>query len=252
MQETNQVHYQRALPDDLLSGFIKCFWSVKNTAEAAQKFTILPDGHFDLLFRKTQQSVQVSLSGLWKKEMECLVPGNSTTFGVSFKLAASEYLFKESIAPLVDTEKTLPESFWGLQFSCLDDFSGLVKQLTQQMTQRLCKAIDKRKLHLFSTLYQADGNVTAEEVSNTILWSNRQISQYFKDQFGISLKTYCTILRYRASFEQLKDKQLYPEQNYTDQAHFIKEVRKFSGVTPGILAENENNRFIQLSTLRQE
>ncbi|SHG40636.1 helix-turn-helix domain-containing protein [Pedobacter caeni] len=252
MQETNNVEYQRAAPDHLLSDFIKCYWSVHNPDQEEKTFSILPDGHFDLLFRSVNGHIGISLSGLWNQETTSVVPGKSTTFGISFKLPASEYILKESIAGLLNAEKEVPQDFWGLEPADLSDFNGLTEMLNRKIQQRLCKNIDNRKLHLFSTLYATDGAITAEEVSNTILWSNRQISQYFKDQFGISLKSYCTILRYRASFDHLNDKELYPQQNYSDQAHFIREVKKYSGVTPGVLAENENNRFIQLSTLKKE
>jgi len=253
MQETNNVEYQRAAPDHLLSSFVKCYWSVHNPDQEEKKFSILPDGHFDLLFRAVEgQPVRISISGLWKQETSSVVPGKGTVVGISFKLPASEYILKESIAALVNAEQNLPADFWGLEFSDLTDFNELTATFQQKMLQRLCKNIDNRKLHLFDTLYASNGSITAEEVSNTILWSNRQISQYFKDQFGISLKSYCTILRYRASFDHLNEKELYPQQNYSDQAHFIREVKKYSGVTPGVLAENQNNRFIQLSTLKKE
>ena len=253
MQETKNVEYQRAAPDHLLSAFVKCYWSVHNPGQEEKTFSILPDGHFDLLLRSIDgQAIQRSLSGLWNQETKCVVPGKATIFGISFKLPASEYILKESIAELVNAEKDLPPDFWGLELPEPTDFNGMMATLQQKMHQRLCKNIDKRKLHLFGTLYTSNGAITAEEVSHTILWSNRQISQYFKDQFGISLKSYCTILRYRSSFDHLTEKELYPQQNYSDQAHFIKEVKKYSGVTPGALAKNENNRFIQLSTLKEE
>ncbi|HEY2349392.1 MAG TPA: AraC family transcriptional regulator, partial [Puia sp.] len=73
--------------------------------------------------------------------------------------------------------------------------------------------------------------------------------RYFNQQFGISMKAFCNILRFRASFQHLKDGKLYPEQNFTDQNHFIKEVKKFSGVVPKDLSKNKNDRFILLSAM---
>ena len=42
----------------------------------------------------------------------------------------------------------------------------------------------------------------------------------------------------------------FPELNYTDQNHFIKEVKKFSGVVPKELSKNKNDRFVLLSVLK--
>lgn len=39
---------------------------------------------------------------------------------------------------------------------------------------------------------------------------------------------------------------------YFDQAHFIKEIKKYTEKTPRELSKNENVRFLQLATKRNE
>jgi AraC-like DNA-binding protein len=89
-------------------------------------------------------------------------------------------------------------------------------------------------------------------MSEQVHWSSRQINRYFNQLFGLSLKAYCNILRFRASFQHIKEGKLFPEQNFTDQAHFIKEIKKFSGVLPKELSKNKDDRFIQFSTLTKK
>ncbi len=36
------------------------------------------------------------------------------------------------------------------------------------------------------------------------------MNRYFNQEYGISLKTYCNILRFRASFRHIKEGKLYP------------------------------------------
>jgi AraC-like DNA-binding protein len=91
--------------------------------------------------------------------------------------------------------------------------------------------------------------MTVTELSEKVSWSSRQINRYFNQQFGLSLKAYCGILRFRASFPNIKEGKLFPEQNFSDQSHFIKEVRKLAGVSPKELMKNKNDRFIQFSAL---
>ena len=79
-----------------------------------------------------------------------------------------------------------------------------------------------------------------------MFWSTRQINQYFNHQFGISLKTYCNILRFQASLSHIKEGKLFPQLNYYDQSHFIKEIKKLSGALPKDLFKNKNSRFLQL------
>lgn len=81
-------------------------------------------------------------------------------------------------------------------------------------------------------VYASKGEMSVKELSEKVGWSSRQINRYFTKQLGLSLKAYSTILRFRASLEHIAQGQLFPELNYTDQNHFIKEVKKFSGVAP--------------------
>ncbi|MBU7570130.1 MAG: helix-turn-helix transcriptional regulator, partial [Flavobacterium sp.] len=119
--------------------------------------------------------------------------------------------------------------------------------------QSLIKTVpDNRKLRLFDQIYTSNGTLTVKELSEKAGWSSRQMNRYFSHQFGLPLKTYCNILRFRASFKHLKEGKLFPEQDFTDQAHFIRDVKKFSGVLPKELSQNKNDRFIQFSTLNKK
>ena len=250
MKELKNIKYQMKLPEDSLSDYVKVFWKLQNSASTDEKFIILPDGYFDILFSlKDGRIFRTYLFGLSTKEFATVMPGNATSFAVSFKLSAAEYILKMSIASLVDKIKLLPDNFWGFEENDFTSFNEFVKKISQKIKSLSDNKIDQRKQSLFNILYETNGSITVEEISKTVDWSSRQINRYFKSKFGLSLKSYCGILRYRASFEQLKNKELYPKQNYSDQAHFIKEVKKYSGATPKQLAKNNNDRFIQLSTL---
>ena len=88
-----------------------------------------------------------------------------------------------------------------------------------------------------------------EALAQAAAWSSRQINRYFRQMFGLTLKAYCNILRFRASFQHLREGQLFPEQNFFDQAHFIREIKRYAGVVPKELARNQDDRFIQLAAL---
>lgn len=49
-----------------------------------------------------------------------------------------------------------------------------------------------------------------------------------------------------------KNGDFYPQLDYADQSHFIREVKKFAGVKPIILNKNENDRFIQFSLMPEK
>lgn len=248
------VTYREAEPGGSLSEFVKSIWYVHNSSDKERQFSVLPDGYFDIVFTKSPRKEPVSsLIGLWTQEYLCIVPGDGELFGVSFRLLAVEYLLGVKIAQLFNSEAVLPEGFGGISGKDLSDFVSFdskTRRVLLDMTPK--EPIDSRKRELFRTLYMSNGAVKVANVANKVNWSSRQINRYFRNRFGISLKSYCNVLRFRASFDKLKEKRLFPEQAYADQSHFIKESKKYSGATPKQLADNEDDRFVQLSTLRRK
>jgi AraC-like DNA-binding protein len=177
------------------------------------------------------------------------VPAKSQTFAISFKLPAAEYLLKTNIGPFLDKRKTLTDREWNtvhIDFSNVDAF---VQSASLLMAASLSSKIDTRKLALFNEIYDTAGTVMIEQLAEMVHWKSRQINRYFQGHFGLPLKKYCNILRFRASFDHLQKGQLFPVPGYFDQSHFIRDVHKFSDTSPKHLANNEKDRFIQLSTL---
>jgi AraC-like DNA-binding protein len=253
METATEMKYQRRYPDTALSDYIKCFWALENTNPQNIPVTILPDGYFDILFLSVNgQPFQASLIGLATIQTTFEVPAGSRTFAVSLKLPAAEYILKTKIGSLLDKWEYLPENYLGLAFADFCNLDSFVESVTVLITQLLCPKADTRKLTLFRRVYETDGDIVITSVAELIGLSSRQINRYFQNNFGLSLKKYCSILRFRASFDHLHSGQLTPLPAYFDQPHFIREVNKFSGTSPRHLAVNENDRFIQLTTLADE
>jgi AraC-like DNA-binding protein len=131
--------------------------------------------------------------------------------------------------------------------SSLENFCN---KATQRIMAMSTDIIDSRKKTLFELLYAAQGSMTVQELSEKVFWSSRQINRYFNQQFGISLKLYCNILRFGASFKHLSEGKLFPEHNFTDQNHFIKEIKRYAGVTPKVLSKNKNERFVNITAIK--
>lgn len=247
--------YHEYKPDQRLLDFISCYWEFRNDASQPLAYTILPDGCFDLLISLENYSIKsLSLTGLWTKPIDVSLPPGTHLFAVRFKLPAAEYLLQQSIAALVDSEITPDPTFLPLHNTCFSESQQLTAQLNQIFLAKLstAKRIDNRKLQLFKLLETTKGNLTVQAYSQAVLWTSRQINRYFSAKFGLSLKAYCTILKSHASYRHIKNGQLFPEQNYFDQSHFIKEIIKHTGHHPRELYQNKNDRFLQLVTMNEK
>jgi AraC-like DNA-binding protein len=244
------LEYRTAPPAPKLAEFVESFWLLHNHSDAAQAVALVPDGRPDLVFADAaNEPYHVVLLGLDNQPSAPLIPPRARMLAVSWKLLAVEYLLPMRIADLLQTGTYLPNDYLGMTVSDLADFDGFCAKVSGQLLRQLPTSIDARKRNLFSLLYASGGALTVEALADAAGWSSRQINRYFQQMFGLSLKAYCNILRFRASFPQLKAGKLFPEQNFTDQAHFIREIKKYAGVVPKELARNQDDRFIQFATL---
>lgn len=246
----NDFEFKLIKPDQSIADFVESFWLLVNHSDHDKVVVVLPDGRIDLFISQSAtEPFHITLSGLETRPDKTTLAARTIIFAVSFKLLSSEYIFQQSVAGLLDKAAYLPAGFWNFQENDLQDFDLFCKKASQKIKTLLPKEIDNRKRALFDLIYLSEGAMTVKELSEKVFWSSRQINRYFNQQFGLSLKTYCKILRFRASFNHIKAGKLFPEQNFTDQSHFIREVKKLAGVSPKELNRNQNDRFIQFSTL---
>ena len=238
-------NFKLVRPDKPLADFVYSFSSLQNISESAEG-VIIPNGRTDLIFFRTMDNqFLISLMGLETKPKLMPRLHISTFFAINFNPLAVEYVLHESIADILNTGKILTNNFWDFNADDLNDFEMFCEKASLKIQSLLPNEIDERKRKLFKWIFTTNGEISVKELSEKLFWSERQINQYFNQQFGLSLKAYCNILRFQASLSHIKEGKLFPQLNYYDQSHFIKEIKKFSGVSPKELFKNKNDRFLQ-------
>lgn len=235
-------------PAPSISNFVDSFWALCNTGNLGKNVIVLPDGRIDLLFSKsTTEPYHITLLGISTQPEQVVVAPHSVTFAISFKLPAVEYILHGTVADILNNAKDVAQKFAHIDAHVLDDFVTFCNHSNKRIQELIPQKLDNRKIKLFDLIYASQGNISVRELSEKVNWSSRQITRYFNQQLGISIKFYCNIIRFRASFDHIKNGKLFPEGNYTDQSHFIKEIKKLSGALPKDLYKNMNDRFIQLT-----
>lgn len=90
-----------------------------------------------------------------------------------------------------------------------------------------------------SVIYNTQGNVTVQELSDMVHLSRQSLNRQFKEAVYYSLKTFITIVRINAcirnklKYPSLSFTQLALDFGYFDQAHFNRDFKRVSGLTPG-------------------
>lgn len=249
----NDFYYKAIEPDESLLDFVENTGMFHNKSDKAMEVVLMPDGRIDLFFMQSEsEAFQIALIGLENVPEQQVIPANTLAFKISFKPLGAEYLLQTSIADILNSAKVLPKDFWNITNDDLINFDAFHTKITKKLKKLLPKEIDDRKRKLFKLVYASNGEIKVQELSEQISWSSREINRYFNKQFGLSLNAFCKILRFKASLEHIAKGRLFPELNFTDQNHFIKEIKKFSGVVPSELLKNKDDRFILLSVLKEQ
>lgn len=248
----NHLEYISLKPYSSLKDLVESIWMVKNHSDQKTEGIIVPDGKIDLfLFVSKNEPFEIFISGICSHPVPKPPFPKSTMFAISFYPLAAEYIFGHSFSTLQDTRQMLPIDYWGFSKEDLTDFQCFYQKACNIVSSQYSKEIDRRKKKVFEFIYESKGEITVSKLALLSSWSSRQMNRYFHNWFGITLKSYLNIIRFSNSLQQLKNGHLYPELNYGDQSHFIRDVKKFSGVRPTLLSKNENDRFIQLSLMKR-
>jgi AraC-like DNA-binding protein len=241
-----------ALPDNSISHFVHSFWMVENKSGKDIPSTVLPNGMMDMsLMKMNSGNWEMVVRGIDTMPSQVTIEAGTRLFAIGFKLLAVEYLFGDSIKDVLNEEKNISNDFWQFEESDMKSLKNFCEKATRKINTISTGSIDNRKKKLFELIYSSQGSMTVKELSEKVYWSSRQINRYFNQQFGISLKAYCNILRFGASFKNISEGKLFPEQNFTDQNHFIKEIKKYAGVTPKALSKNKDDRFINIAAIKK-
>ncbi len=173
---------------------------------------IVPDGRVDVFFGySATEPYHAQLLGLdTQPESQVILP-QTRIFAISWKLLAADYLLPVRLVDMSQHACRLPLDYLGIGVNDLTNFAGFCAKASAHIQPLIPAKIDSRKRKLFNLVYTTSGTLTVEAYADAAAWSSRQINRYFQQTFGLSLKAYCNILRFRAALPDLKAGKLFPE-----------------------------------------
>jgi AraC-like DNA-binding protein len=120
---------------------------------------------------------------------------------------------------------------WEQQFSLLDAV----------LAHRLAEAEPPQPAvrHAWSRLVESRGAAEIRELSREVGWSRRHLAARFREEIGLTPKTYARVLRFERAASLLahddgaRFAEIAYDCGYYDQAHLNRDFREFAGTTPG-------------------
>lgn len=253
------MHYQTFEPDQNLTAFIKCYWTLESPKEETpEKQTIVPDGCMEMIFHYGDLYKQYLDNGNSTIQPRCFVIGQLTRpleieptgetgiFSVRFHPEGFLPLITVPIKEMENTAVSLEKLFGKdgqeieQQIINANSTSERIKLIEIFLLNRLTDiaTIDRIVKSTVETIITANGQLSVDELSQLTQVNRRQLLRKFYSAIGLSPKQLSRTIRLQAALKMLLNDQfsnlaeLAYENEYYDQAHFIKEFKEFTGSTP--------------------
>ncbi|QBJ84977.1 AraC family transcriptional regulator [Chryseobacterium gleum] len=253
------MNYQTFEPDQDLTAFIKCYWTLEGPKEETpEKQTIVPDGCMEMIFHYGDLYKQYLDNGNSIIQSRCFVIGQLTRplkiqptgetgiFSVRFHpegfLPFTTIPIKEMENTAVSLEKLFGKDGQEIAQQILNanSTSERIKLIEIFLLDWLTdiKTIDRIVKSTIETIITANGQFSVDELSRLKKVNRRQLLRKFSLTIGLSPKQLSRMIRFQTTLKMLLNDQysnlaeLAYENEYYDQAHFIKEFKEFTGSTP--------------------
>jgi AraC-like DNA-binding protein len=246
-------------PNSELADFVKCYWTLESAKEnTPSKNTIVPDGTMKLIFHYGDTYKHHPSKGECIVLPKCFLIGQLTRpyvvepIGVTGSFVVRFHpngFLPFTTIPLKEMENTaVPlNKLFGKEGdeignkilnakSTFERINLIEAFLLRRLTDK--KTIDNMVQSTIETILDANGQFSVNEHSMQNNINRRHLTRKFSTAIGLSPKQLAKTIRIQATLKQLLSEKvtkltdLAYENEYFDQAHFIKDFKEFTGLTP--------------------
>jgi AraC-like DNA-binding protein len=256
------VLYLERFPAAPLNGFIRVLWYAQATSITHSRERILPTGRVQIILNLARDFLLDCPEGAGDKRVPpALVVGARSVYEIVDCSDMTDLIgvvfapdgFSPFVSDTVDlfSNRSIPlEDVWGApvrslrdrlrehptpraRLQCLEDF---LSAHFARLASRRDLAGSREVAFALQHIDRAPAAVTVRETARRIGWSERRFSQVFREEVGLSPKTWCRIQRFQRTVKQLYSgadipwAELALDCGYYDQSHFANEFRAFSGI----------------------
>lgn len=132
-----------------------------------------------------------------------------------------------------------PSDYFISRLLKLSTFEERVSWFTQSLQpEQMMMSVSEPVRYMLEQICLSNGTVSIHELAATLSYSERHIHRLFLAHMGYSPKLYSRIIRFQSAMTEMMAS---PERNnsdfikhlgYSDQAHFQREFKEFTGLTP--------------------
>ncbi|WP_394973833.1 helix-turn-helix domain-containing protein [uncultured Croceitalea sp.] len=164
--------------------------------------------------------------------------------------------FPKGIASITDLSATLYSDVSSLHYKIFNSnsFTEQVEHVELFFSKKILPDVTNTKISrdICNHIYQNNGNIIIKDMLSKFSHSRQKINQLFLDHTNNSIKEFAlytrlrAIMKYRANNPQESLTDITYKFGYFDQSHFIKDMKKITGVTPSKFSKSKNFFYEQL------
>jgi AraC-like DNA-binding protein len=262
------MNYQTYQPHPDLGSLIKCYWTLEVPVEVStHRQRIIPDGCLEMAFilgddikRYTSDDTFIiqprfMLLGQITEPFFIEPTGYVNCFAVRFYPHGFANFVLAPIKALANKETPLTLLFGeetaealGQKITQAEDTEARIKIIENFIFTRLIDqaSIDNIVKATIDAMFLTSGNTSIKETLKNDPSKRRQLERKFVQQIGISPKRLCKVIRLQTALKMMLNQQseslaeIAYHSDYYDQAHFIKDFKEFTGITPKEFFEDES------------
>ncbi|XID94123.1 DUF6597 domain-containing transcriptional factor [Paenibacillaceae bacterium WGS1546] len=256
----NDVFFIRTyVPQEPLSAFVDYFWYLHGYNPSHQKELAIPDGSAELiidlraenirLFDQRHTTLNLDSSIVCGPHSEHFIidtAQEATVLGIHFKPGGAARFLRTPLNELHNSHVSL-DALWGLRARDLRDrlLHAATPERRFRILEQFLETQNKSLWHPEPAIQFAlaelqslpHTGILSDTIERTGL-SAKKFIQLFKEEVGMTPKRFCRVMRFQEALIALGQGKpidwvhLAIACGYYDQAHFIREFRAFSGLTP--------------------
>lgn len=259
------VGFERVAPSPALRPFVQWYWQIKSRGRVLtpRHEFMHADGSVGLVFNwgdplqlncgRFPQAI--SLDTISEKSKQLNLQGNVAAFGVLFQPGGAFPVLGVPMPELVSIEAVLAQTSFR-------DLPQLYEQLAERGTLRekiaLVEGWLERQLGRarpqspiiipsLAAINRANGQLVIPQLAEVVALGQRQLERLYQEQVGLSPKKMAQLRRVRQARAALKQgghslTDIAYQCGFYDQAHFIREFKASTGLTPTAYLIRQHNR----------
>jgi AraC-like DNA-binding protein len=255
-----------------LRPYVELFWTGNFNIDSAGLLSqrVVPYGYVELIIHLSDDHCELlqgsfhspspdyTLIGLFTKHYDVHFRKHVRVFGIRFK---PEGIYNAFRVPASEVHQGFAdmESFTGSHFR---EFCSSLRESVSHpgmisLTEKyLLKRLNSSRLNLYylniaaEIIRQKNGVISMNELAGKVFISTRQLEREFKQKLGISPKSYMRIARLNEvnrkinNGERIDLTELSYTAGYSDQAHFIRDFREFTGESPKVFLSKRDEFLV--------